>query len=185
MFILTDVTTIIPVTTTNTNITTESTPVEALMIETGGNSVGTAWVNSHTGLTDNAGICGTLEDVSSGSKCGVSERGSGRAFFTMKLESPRKILKLQLAFRTDGYQVQGRNVRVQAGHSPEYNASNPVCTEIGQLGGTGLVDYECDQVHEGQYVILSNDQAILTICEAKVFYEAGKLHNHMVINGGK
>merc|ERR1712117_539071 len=41
--------------------------------------------------------------------------------------------------------------------------------EINQLTRPGLVEYECDQgVHEGQYVIISSTQRILTICEAKV-----------------
>ena len=159
--------------------------MEAPIIETGGNSVGTAWVNSHTGLIDNAGICGTQQDVQS-KNCGVSQRGSERAFLTMKLESPRKILKLQIAFRTDGINDQGKNVKVQVGSSPQYNDNDPVCKEIDQLGGTGLVDYDCDQFHEGQYIILSTDQSYLTICEAKVFVQAGKLHDHMftLVNEG-
>ena len=95
----------------------------------------------------------------------------------MKLAAPRKILKLQLAFRTDGHNTQGKNVRVQVGSSSQYNANDPVCTDIDQLTGTGLVEYDCDQFHEGQYVILSNDQSYLTICEAKVFVETGKLVN--------
>ena len=78
-------------------------------------------------------------------------------------------MKMQLAFRTDTYTDQGKNVRVQVGTSPQYNASDPVCTEIAQLSGTGLVDYNCSQFHTGQYVIISNDQDVLTICEAKVF----------------
>ena len=91
----------------------------------------------------------------------------------MKLAEPKKILKVQLAFRTDGYTSQGSNVQVQVGTSPQYNANDPVCKTIGQLSGAGLVDYECDQHHEGQYVILSNDQTYLTICEAKVIVQAG------------
>ena len=90
----------------------------------------------------------------------------------MKLSAPRKILRLQLAFRTDGAASQGKNVLVQVGTSHQYNANDPVCKTISQLSGTGLVDYNCDQRHEGQYVILSNDQTYLTICEAKVFIQA-------------
>ena len=86
-------------------------------------------------------------------------------------------MKLQLARRTDGYNSQAKNVRVQVGSSSQYNANDPVCTDIDQLTGTGLVEYHCDQFHEGQYVILSNDQNYLTICEAKVFVETGKLLN--------
>ena len=89
----------------------------------------------------------------------------------MKLATPKIILRLQLAFRTDGYQNQGENVRVQVGSGPQYNANDPVCKEIDQLTGTGLVNYDCDHFHEGQYIILSNDQSYLTICEAKVFVE--------------
>ena len=64
-------------------------------------------------------------------------------------------------------------MRVQVGSGPEYNPADPVCKEIGQITGSGLVDYECDQIYEGQYVILSNDRNHLTICEAKVFVEKG------------
>ena len=79
-------------------------------------------------------------------------------------------MKLQLARRTSkGYEYQGKNVRIQVGTSPKYNANDPVCTEIAQLSGTGLVDYDCNQFHAGQYVIISNDQRLLTVCEAKVF----------------
>ena len=150
---------------------------EATITETGGNSAGSGWDATHTGLIDNVGIAGTGGDVS-GRRCGVSQRGSTRAFFSMKLEGPKKILKLQLASRTDGYTQQHKNVRVQVGSSPQYNENDPVCTDINQLTGTGLMDYDCDQFHDGQYVILSNDQSYLTICEAKVFVvEAGKLLN--------
>ena len=96
----------------------------------------------------------------------------------MKLAAPKKILKVQLARRTQCCLDQGENVRVQVGSSSQYNANDPVCTDINQLTGTGLMDYDCDQFHVGQYVILSNDQAILTICEAKVIVETvetGKL----------
>ena len=119
-------------------------------------------------------------DVNWRKKCAVSGPfGSDkRPFLSMKLEAPRKILKIQLAFRTDWCCIkQGKNVRVQVGSSLQYNANDPVCKEIGQLTGTGLVDYNCDEFHEGQYVILSNDQAYLTICEAKVIVEEGNSHN--------
>ena len=91
----------------------------------------------------------------------------------MKLAATETVLKVLLAFRTDGYTEQGKNVLVQVGTSPEYNANRRVCRAIGQLTRAGLVDYHCDWddtvSHEGQYVILSNDQTYLTICEAKVF----------------
>ena len=142
---------------------------EATIIATGGNSAGSGWDNSHTGLTDNDGLGGLLSDVTS-QKCAVSQKTSGkRASLSMKLNVPKTVLKIQLAFRTDSYANQGRNVKVQVGTSSQYNANDPVCTEIAQLLGTGLVDYDCDQLHDGRYVILSNDQSYLTICEAKVF----------------
>ena len=105
------------------------------------------------------------------------------AWLAMKLKTPEKVLKIQLAFRKDepgNYLWQGKNVKVQIGSSPLYNANDVVCTKIDQLKDTsnGLVDYDCDQIHEGQYVILSNDQPRLTICEAKVFVEPSKLLYH-------
>ena len=88
----------------------------------------------------------------------------------MKLATTSTVMRMQFAFRTDGHDTtQGKNVKVQVGSSPQYNVNDPVCMEIAQLSGTGLVDYDCDQFHAGQYVIISNDQAVLTICEAKVF----------------
>ena len=86
----------------------------------------------------------------------------------MKLDASKQITGVQLAFRTDGYSAQGKNVKVQVGNGMRYHANDPVCKEIGQLMGTGLKDFWCENVHEGQYVILSNDQSYLTICEAKV-----------------
>ena len=135
------------------------------------------WDNTHTGLIDNEGLAGTGADVNGKSKCGVSTRGSTRAFFSLKLATSKKVMKVQLAFRTDGATEQGKNVRVQVGSSPQYNANDPVCTDIAQLTGTGLMDYDCNQFHDGQYVILSNDQSYLTICEAKVFVVDPGKHN--------
>ena len=141
----------------------------AYIIETGTNGAGGKW-DVHTGLIDGEGLGGTGGDVSGRVKCGVSSKGSKpRAFFYMKLAKPSIVIKMQFAFRTDGATYQGKNVKVQVGNSPQYNASDPVCKEIAQLSGTGLVDYDCNQFHTGQFVIVSNDQAHLTICEAKVF----------------
>ena len=155
----------------------------ANITETGTNgATGHGTWDFHAGLTD-----GTTDgkDVYGKVKCGISSRGSTpRAFFYMKLAKPSTVMKLQLAFRTDKTQNRkpqiqrqstGKNVRIQVGTSPQYNVNDPVCTEIAQLSGTGLVEYECSQFHAGQYVIISNDQAALVICEAKVFVnDAGK-----------
>ena len=153
-----------------------SAPEEGTIIATGGNSAGHGWDDSHTGLIDDDGLAGLNSDVSTHActqtqcKCAVSAKNSNkRAFFSMKLDAPKTVLKLQLARRTECCSGQGQNVKVQVGTSSQYNANDPVCMEIAQLSGTGLVDYDCDQFHAGQYVIISNDQSILTICEAKVF----------------
>ena len=152
-------------------------PEEATIIATGGNSAGSGWDNSHTGLTDNDGLGGSLSDVST-QKCAVSQKTSNkRAFLSITLDAPKTVMKLQLAFRTDGYSSQGRNVKVQVGTSSQYNANDPVCMEIAQLSGTGLVDYDCDQLHAGQYIIISNDLPYLTICEAKVFVIDPGMHH--------
>ena len=153
---------------------------EANITETGTNEAGGAWKDTHTGLIDGKGLAGTRPDVNGKVKCGVSEKGSTeRAFFYMKLAKPSTVMKLRLAFRTDGYTTQGKNVKIQVGTSPQYNVNDPVCTEIAQLSGAGLVEYECSQFHAGQYVIISNDQAVLTICEARVFVnDAGKGNMH-------
>ena len=146
-----------------------SAPEEATIIATGGNSAGSQWDNSHPGLIDNDGLDGLNPEVTA-KKCAVSQRTSNKiAFLSMKLDAPKTVLKLQLAQRTQCCLNQGQNVKVQVGTSSQYNANDPVCMEIAQLSGTGLVDYDCDQFHAGQYVIISNDQSHLTICEAKVF----------------
>ena len=144
---------------------------EANITETGTNEAGGAWKDTHTGLIDGKGLAGTLQDVVGKVKCGVAFKGSTpRAFFCMKLASTKTVMKMQFAFRTDGHDTtQGKNVKVQVGSSPQYNVNDPVCMEIAQLSGSGLMDYDCDQFHAGQYVIISNDQLHLTICEAKVF----------------
>ena len=151
---------------------------EANIIETGTNSAGVYW-DVHTGLIDGEGLAGTSEDVRM-FRCGVSSKDSKpRAWFYMKLATPGTVMKLQLARRTEGSPHQGKNVKVQVGSSPQYNVNDPVCTEIAQLSGIGLVEYECSQFHAGQYVIISNDQAHLTICEARVFVnDAGKGNMH-------
>jgi len=156
---------------TTTNTTTAPASEEANIIETGGNSAGNSWTRTHTGLIDNQGLAGTTQDVDGKVKCGVSLRGSSSVppYFSLKLAKASRVVKLQLAFRTDHATGQGKNVMVQVGTSPQYNANDPICTEIPQLSGTGLVDYDCNQFHTGQYVIISTDQSVLTICEAKVF----------------
>ena len=143
----------------------------ATIVATYGNSAGYAkWDNSHPRLIDNKGISGVTQEHDL--FCAISRQGSGkRAFLSMELEAPQKVVRVQLAFRSDGlYPSNGKNVRVQVGSSPQYEANDPVCIDIGQLTGTGLVDYHCDKLHVGQYVILSNDQDLL-ICEARVFVE--------------
>ena len=88
--------------------------MEVTIIATGGNSAGSAmWDNSHSFLIDNAGIEG--HPVREDGSCAVSVRGSAeRPFLSMKLDAPRKILSMQIAFRTRGsWQDQGKNVRVQ------------------------------------------------------------------------
>ena len=160
-------------------------PKEANIIETGeagSNSVKGPWEKSYVRLIDGEGLAGTTPDMP---KCGVSIKGSTpRAFFYMKLAKPSTVMKLQLARRTSkGYEYQGKNVRIQVGTSPKYNANDPVCTEIAQLSGTGLVDYHCNQNQTGQYVIISNDQKILTICEAKVFVKEDSAEANIIETG--
>ena len=49
-------------------------PEEATIIATGGNSAGSGWDNSHTGLTDNDGLGGSLSDVSSQKCAGMGHK---------------------------------------------------------------------------------------------------------------
>ena len=89
----------------------------------------------------------------------------------MKLKAPKKIMGVQLAKRTECCAEQSRNVKVQVGAGLRYDENDPVCKVISQLNGNGLMAYCCDNVHEGQYVILSNDQKYLTVCEATVLVQ--------------
>ena len=154
-------------------MTTDIDLVEATILETAGRSgTGSQYDSWHTNLND--GIAISAGD----SNCAINYRGNegDRPWLSLKLNEPKKVVQVQLARRTDGRsesEGQGKNVRVQVGSSPTLNNNDPVCKEIDQLSGTGLVDYECDQYLVGQYVIISNDQVYLTICEAKVFVQEG------------
>ena len=140
----------------------------ATIVETESNPQG-HWTGTHTGLIDGKGLDGLNSDVSSKERCAVAAKGSSpRAWHAMKLDANKYIKGVQLARRTQCCSDQGKNVKIQVGSGLQYNDNDPVCKEISILSGTGLVDYWCDNVHEGQYVILSTDQAYLTICEARV-----------------
>ena len=151
--------------------------MEATVIATGGQG----WDKTHTGPTADVDPWFVETPKCLREPAGFRRDSGKRPFLSMKLVAPKKILKIQLAYRTDGNTLQGKNVMVQVGSTPQYNPNDPVCKEIEQLAGFGLVDYECDHFHDGQYIILSTDQNILTICEAKVFVESSKLHNDIFI----
>ena len=152
----------------SSNQATEMATVNA----TYGNSAGnTIWDNSHPRLIDNKISGTTQQEVNLNCAASAGQVLKKRAFLSMELDAPKKVVKVQLAFRTDGHTDNGKNVRIQVGTGPQYNASDPVCRDIGQLTGVGFMDYVCDKVHVGKYVILSNDQNYLLICEAKVFVE--------------
>ena len=151
-------------------------------METFGRITGSASDGSHTKLIDGTAT-GTFSYMVD--HCAISSRGTSmtmRPYLVMKLNGPNKVLEIQLARRTDGKsesEGQGSNVRVQVADDLNFNIDAPtpmsVCKEIDQLSGTGLVSYECDHYYVGQYVFFSNDQEELTICEAKVFVQEGKL----------
>ena len=141
---------------------------------TSGKQAGFSWDDTHPRLIDNAGIDGSCCDSCAGSR-DDRDALTRRPWMSMTLDMPQKIMRVQLAFRKIDSNTQthirnnGKNVRIQVGSSSQYNPSDPICKEIPQLAGTGLVDYDCDHYHEGQYVIFSNDQQHIIICEAKVF----------------
>ena len=156
---------------------------EATIWETSGRSGTTSQYDSwHPNLIDGIAIGTGPGD----GNCAISYRGNvgDRPWLSVKLNEPKKVVQVQLARRTDGKsesEGQGKNVRVQVGSSPTLKSTDPVCKEINQLSGTGLVDYECDQHHVGQYVIFSNDQVYLAICEAKVFVKNSKLDDKEIL----
>ena len=103
----------------------------------------------------------------------------GLQWFSLELDGPQTVAKVQIARRTDRdshpqWNTQGKNIRITVRPSREYDQDEPLCLpEIPDLRlyGNGLVDYNCNKEVTGRYVKISRHGNIgtLAICEVKVF----------------
>ena len=106
--------------------------------------------------------------------CACTESHPLPHWFSLELDAPRTVTKVQIARRTDAA-YQGENVRITIGPSREYDANETLCRpEIPNLEYGGLIDYTCTgDLPQGKYVKLSKAGEIhFTICEVKVFVRA-------------
>lgn len=107
--------------------------------------------------------------------CAHSNYVRGVHWYSLELDAPRTVTKVQIARRTEsGTEHQGKNVRITVGPSREYDPDEPLCRpEISQLYGTGLIDYPCTgSPKRGKYVKISQAGGTFVICEVKVFIRA-------------
>ena len=81
-------------------------------------------------------------------------------------------MKVKLARRTDVL-GQGQNIDVSIKNEiVGFKANDRICTQIAALTGSGLVEYDCDNVQGvAQVVLFSSTETVLTICEAEVWLE--------------
>ena len=92
-------------------------------------------------------------------------------WFSLDLEIPKRITRVQIANRLDCCFDRGQNVRISIGPSRVYAANEPLCLpEIPQLNQQpGLQDYVCTgDLHVGRFVKISR-AGWLNLCEVKVF----------------
>ena len=110
-------------------------------------------------------------------RCAHTYGDGGRQWFSLQLDGPQTVAKVQIARRTDRDSqgnTQGKNITITVGPSREYDQDEPLCLpEIPDLRlyGNGLVDYNCNKEVTGRYVKISrhHDNGGFAICEVKVF----------------
>ena len=103
--------------------------------------------------------------------CAHTGGGNSIQWFSLELEVPEKITRVQIANRVDCCSDRGQNVRITIGSSNVYDPNEPLCLpEISELvNNPGLQDYVCTgELHEGKFVKISR-LGILNLCEVKVF----------------
>ena len=92
-------------------------------------------------------------------------------WFSLELEEPQKISRIQITPRLNCCPERQRNIRITIGPSESYDPDEPRCLpDISQLVlEEGLTNYYCTgTLHEGKYVKISSDHS-LNLCEVKVF----------------
>ena len=112
-----------------------------------------------------------LDGIWSNEKGCAHTSGNSIQWFSLELEMPEKITRVQIANRVDCCSDRGQNVHITIGSSKVYDPNEPLCLpEIPKLvGEPGLQDYVCTgDLHEGKFVKISR-LGMLNLCEVKVF----------------
>ena len=92
-------------------------------------------------------------------------------WFSLELEVPKKVTRVQIANRVDCCPERGHNIRISIGSQRYYDPNEPLCLpEIPELSHQpGLKDYMCTgDLHEGKFIKISGS-GWLNLCEVKVF----------------
>ena len=92
-------------------------------------------------------------------------------WWSLELESPQKVTRVQISNRADCCFYRGQNVHISIGTSQVYDPDEPLCLPpIPELSRKpGLHNYFCTgDLHEGKFVKISR-AGIMNICEVKVF----------------
>ena len=151
-----------------------SVEVEATIVGTAASSVaGSGSTYQPSNLIDGGGLDGSWNALQNGF-CAHTQDVVGRMeWFSLELESPKKVTRVQIANRVDGCcWERGQNIHISIGPSEAYDPNEPLClSEIGELSSQpGLQDYECTgDLHEGKFVKISRAAGVLNLCEVKVF----------------
>ena len=157
--------------------------VEATIMETAQSSVYVRYGVEYPAskLLDGLGLDGNLWNEDG---CALTNGNSITQWFSLELDVPRIVTKVQIACRMDHTLTQGHNVTITIGPSSEYDPNESLCRpEIPKLElQSGLVDYVCTEgPTEGQYVKISSPLR-LCICEAKVFVHVGGIVHVLITN---
>ena len=141
---------------------------EATIVGTAQSSVGHG--GHHSRLVDGKGLGGSYNSGG----CAHTSNQPSIQWFSLELDAPKTVTKVQIAARSDCCAYQGKNVKISIGASREYDASEPLCRPvIPLLDQGGLVDYPCtEDPKPGKYIKLSNAGHYFVICEVKVFVRA-------------
>ena len=98
-------------------------------------------------------------------------------WFSLELDSPKTVTRVQIANRVDCCTERGENISITIGPSKVYDPNEPLCLpNINELvQEPGLQDYVCTgELNEGKFVKISRP-GTLNLCEVKVF----TLHSNM------
>ena len=132
-------------------------------------------------LVDGLGLDGMFNNEDG---CALTTGNTLTKWFSLELDVPRLVTKVQIARRMAFTILQGNNVTISIGSSSEYDPNDSLCLpEIPKLElQSGLVDYVCTAGPiEGKYVKISSPLR-LCICEATVFVHVGGIVHVLIAN---